>query len=120
MTLHHSPFAAALFAALAVCAGCGDSSNLVDDGKAVSEVQISPDIETLTEGSTVQFRALLAYADGTTRDVSTDSSTVWNTTNADVATVSPEGLVTAVSLGVVSITADYKGEQADEDFVVTP
>jgi hypothetical protein len=120
MRLRHSPFTAALFAALAVCAGCGDSNDLVDDGKAVSEVQISPDIETLTEGSSMQFTALLAYADGTSRDVSADSSTVWNTTDAEVATVSADGLVTAVSVGVVSITADYRGVKADEDFIVTP
>jgi uncharacterized protein YjdB len=64
--------------------------------------------------------ATVTYADGETKDVSSDSDTVWNTSDADIATVDEDGLVTAVDVGLVSITAEYKGEEASEDFAVMP
>ena len=120
MRLNRSWFTAVLFTTLAACAGCGDSSDLVDDGKAVSEVEIGPDIQSLTKGSTMQFRLSVAYADGTTKDVTEDEDTVWNTSDPEVATVLETGMVTAVEVGVVTISGDYKGETADEDFAVMP
>lgn len=110
---------AAVLAALVAGAGCSDTSNLVDDGKAVASVEITPGIDTLTKGSTLQLSATVLYADGTSKDVTRDADTIWNTSDADIATVS-EGLVTAVSEGLVDISADYKGEKANEHFVVTP
>ncbi len=120
MKNYQSLFAASLFIALSASFGCGSTSNVVDDGKAVTDVEISPDKDGLTTGTKLQFTAMVKYADGTSKNVTSDSGTVWNTSDADVATVSTTGLVTAVNEGLVVITADYKGEKADEHFAVTP
>ena len=111
-------FASAL--SLALAAGCGSTSDLVDDGKAVSSIEISPNKDTMSVGATIQLTATLRYADGSSRDVSADASTVWNTNDASVATVSAGGRVTAVKAGVVDVSADYKGEKANDNFAVTP
>ena len=120
MKYYQPLFAASLFLVLSASFGCGSTSDVVDDGKAVTDVEISPDQDGLTKGSKLQFTAMVSYADGTSKDVTRDSSTVWNTSDADIATVSKDGLVTAVDEGLVVITADYKGEKGDEHFAVTP
>jgi uncharacterized protein YjdB len=120
MKLYHSFCAATLFAALFAGSGCGGTSNVVDDGKAVSELQVTPETTTLTRGSTIQFHAVVNYGDGTSKDVTESDETVWNTSNPRVATVTDEGMVTAVSEGLVEISANYKGEKATEQFAVTP
>lgn len=113
---------ASLLAGLATSAACGshDNSGVVADGKSVSSVEIGPNKTTMTKGATLQFTATVQYADGTSADVTTDQSTVWNTSEAVVATVSKTGLVTTVSEGIVDITAEYKGATGDEHFAVTP
>jgi len=120
MKLCHSLFTALLCATLTIGAGCGTTSDLVDDGKAVLGVEINSDKNTMSMGSTIQLHAVLRYADadGTTKDVTRDA--VWNTSDPDVATVSKEGLVTTLKEGIVDIFADYKGEKAGEHFAVTP
>lgn len=119
MNIRHSFFAASMFLALAGAAGCNDSDN-TDDGKAISSVDINPEKATVSEGSSLQFHATATYADGSTKDVTSDSDTVWNTSDPDVATVSEDGLVSAVKPGLVDITAEYKSEEASESFAVMP
>jgi uncharacterized protein YjdB len=101
------------------CSGSG-ANNVVDNGKAVSAVDISPDKTTLTKGVSLQFTALVQYADGTSKEVTSDADTVWNTSNANIATVSRTGMVTTQGDGIVDITADYKGATGNEHFAVTP
>lgn len=120
MKLHHSLFAASLLTMLSATMGCGSTSDVVDDGRAVTDVEISPDRDGLTKGTKLQLTAMVMYADGTSKDVTRDESTVWNTSDTDVATVSADGMVTAVDEGLVVVTANYKGEKADEHFAVTP
>ena len=120
MKLYQSLCAASLFVALFAGFGCGGTSNVVDDGKAVSELQVNPETTALTKGSTMQFHAMVMYSDGTSKDVTESSDTVWNTSNPRIATVSEEGMVMGISEGLVTISADYKGEKANEEFAVTP
>lgn len=111
-----------LFAALATTlfvGGCSGTLDATNDGMAIADFSITPDKDTLTQGTSLQFHAMLTYADGTEKDVSQDGSTVWNTSNADVATVT-DGMVSAVKEGIVDISADFKGVKANEHFAVTP
>ncbi|MCB1689707.1 MAG: Ig-like domain-containing protein [Halioglobus sp.] len=63
-----------------------------------------------TIGATFQSNVTATYADGSTRDVSAASTgTNYSTTNANVARVSPQGLVTAVGNGLALITARKDG-----------
>ncbi|MBT9100280.1 Ig-like domain-containing protein [Methylovulum psychrotolerans] len=66
-----------------------------------------PAIETLgNQGATVQIKVMAAYRDGSVSDVSPSSGgTSYTSSNPAIASVSPEGVVTAVSSGSVLITA---------------
>jgi trimeric autotransporter adhesin len=120
MKIHASILCASLFMALAASAGCGSTSDVTNDGKAVSALTVGPSTDTLTTGSTKQFSATLEYADGTSLDVTSNRDTIWNTSDASVATVSSAGLVTAVKVGPVEITAEFDTVKGDQQFVVTP
>lgn len=120
MKFFQALFAASMFTVLSASVGCGSTSDVVDNGVAVTSVEVTPNQDGLTKGSMLQFTATVKYADGTRKDVTSDASTVWNTSNPDVATVTKDGLVTAVDEGLVVISADYKGEKGEEHFAVTP
>lgn len=114
-------FTASFLAILpAASIGCGSDETSVDDGKAISSLEIMSGIDTLAKGSTVKFQAMAKYADGTSSDVTDDAETVWNTDDPETATVAKDGTVTAVDEGTVEITATYKGKSAGESFIVTP
>lgn len=93
-----------LIAAMALpIAGCTTSQ--------VDSLQVTPTTLTMSVGTTAQLTATGVYGHGshpsTTQDL-TDSVT-WTTASADVATVSPTGLVTATGPGAIQITASIKG-----------
>jgi len=120
MKLYQSLLATFIFATLSVSVGCASTSDAVDDGKAMSGIVVTPDKDTLTTGTTFQFVATAQYADGTTKDVSSDRDTLWNTSDPTLATISDTGLVTALAVGVVAISATYNTEKDEETFAVTP
>lgn len=120
MRPHQLLFIASLFTTLYAGAGCADTSDVTHNGMGVSSVELTPDKATLTKGSTLQFSAMVRYADGTSADVTDDPDTVWNTSDASIATVSRAGMVAAISEGLVDISANFKGEKANEHFAVTP
>ena len=117
-------YAASLLAVMtAAGAGCGDdtgTTNTVINGKTLSDLDIATDIDTLSEGSSMAFKAMATYADGTREDVTKDDDAVWNTSDPDVATVDDDGVVTAVDEGVVEIMVTFGGMTADETFFVGP
>jgi uncharacterized protein YjdB len=131
MKTRHSLILASLLVALAGGVGCTGTNTTTStggtsggeptsEGKAISSVDITPNKATLSKGTTLQYHATAHYADGTTEDVTRSADTVWNTSAPTVATVSKSGLVTAIKEGFADITADFKGEKAQEHFVVTP
>ena len=100
--------------------GCSDTSDAVDDGKAIAAVVITPDKETLTTGTMLQFIATVEYGDGTTKDVTGDADVLWNSSDATLVTVSSDGMASALKVGVVSISATFNTEKGEESFAVTP
>ena len=63
----------------------------------ITSLAVSPTSETLYVGNTVQLT-------GTVNPSNTTESTLWTSSNTDVATVSDTGLVTAKSAGTATIT----------------
>lgn len=104
---------AALLALPPVVTACSDDNNTVDanSGKAISDLDIGGDI-TLDKGATQQMTATVRYADGTSADVTTNSDLVWNIGNTNVATISAEGVVTGVEIGVTTIKATYQNNES--------
>lgn len=119
MKLLQSLCAASFLAISALTAGCGGDDTTAT-GKAISELEITSGIDTLAKGSTVKFQAMATYADGSSEDVTEDGDAVWNTDDAEVATVEDDGTVTAVDEGMVDITVTFMGKTAEETFLVTP
>lgn len=120
MNFFQSISAASLLISLTAATGCADTSDVVDDGKGVASVEITPDKDTLSKGGTFQFTATVKYADGTSKDVTEDRDTIWNTSDASLATVE-DGLVTTIKESLdVSISATYLKEKGDEHFAITP
>ncbi len=61
---------------------------------------------TLYPGQTLQLRAVAAYADGTTADITT--AAVWQSSNVVAAVVTLDGVVKAAVEGAVDVTATYQ------------
>jgi hypothetical protein len=60
-------------------------------------------------GDSTQIAITATMADGTTKDLTTDPGTTYRTTNPNVATVSPNGVVTAQGSGVALISVVNEG-----------
>jgi len=122
MNVFRSLCLASFFAAAMAGPGCGgnEEPDVVDHGKTISSVEITTGITTLTMGSSIQLRAVVKYADGTSMDVTSNDDTTWNTSDPKVATVDNKGHVTAVEVGTVDVTITYKGVKGSESFIVTP
>jgi hypothetical protein len=63
---------------------------------------------SVAEGESTQLKAVAAFSDGSTRDVSTQAA--WSSSQTSVATVSSTGLVTARTSGNTDIAASYQGQ----------
>ena len=63
----------------------------------ITSLAVSPTSETVYVGNTIQLT-------GTVNPSNTTESTLWTSSNTDVATVSDTGLVTAKSAGTATIT----------------
>ena len=99
-----------LAASLAI--GCGSPTA----PSPATLVTISPGTKLLMIGATETFSAFAVGADGNGAPV----SATWTTDGPTVATVSPQGLVTALSAGVATITAGYQGLRATRALRVIP
>lgn len=72
----------------------------------------SPTITLTQQGATVQLSVSASYADGSSKDVTAAAAgTQYNGSNSAIATVSPDGLVTAVSSGTAVLQAVNEGRQ---------
>ncbi|MBB3699659.1 Ig-like domain-containing protein [Flammeovirga yaeyamensis] len=65
----------------------------------VTGVSVTPTVGTVTEGDVLSLSAVVAPANATFKSVS------WSSSDEGIATVSPNGTVTGVTQGTVSITA---------------
>ena len=72
----------------------------------------SPGTQLITAGQTLQLAVSASYATGAPADITASASgTIYNDSNPAIATVSSDGLVTAVSSGTVVIQAVNEGRQ---------
>jgi len=83
---------------------------------AVTTVVVDPPAASASPGETVQFTATTLDAAG---DTLTDRPVTWSSTNGTVATVSPAGLVTAVTAGTSVIVASSEAATGAAVVIVT-
>ncbi|WP_428772489.1 beta strand repeat-containing protein [Vibrio sp.] len=77
----------------------------------VMTVQITPANLSLAINASRPLLAIATFDDGTSRDVSADST--WTSTAPQIADVSNAGLVTAASVGNALITATFSGQASN-------
>jgi uncharacterized protein YjdB len=82
---------------------------------AVASVSISPDDNSVVVGQTTQLTAELRDATGAPV---TNRLIAWSSSDASVATVTSQGVVTAVAPGSAIITASVDGKSASADVIV--
>lgn len=83
----------------------------------VTSVEVTPSSAILGPGETLLFTAILRDAGGS---VITSRVPVWTSSDETVATVAPDGTVTAVAPGAVDITASRDGASAAAALRVRP
>jgi uncharacterized protein YjdB len=111
--------------------GFSDSTTLTVTDAVIVSLTINPAQVTGPVGTTVQFTAQAIYSDGTSQDVTAQST--WQSDAAATASVvtagggmgmgmggGNRGLATAIAAGTAHITASYKGLSATGTFIVTP
>ena len=79
-------------------------------------VDVTPDVDTVAPGATVQLTAVTRNKLGDTTGVS--QNVTWTSSNPDIATVDANGLVTGDSAGTVYIKADPQGVQAPDSALI--
>ena len=104
-------FAAAGFALLLSCGG--DSTGTGGVGKII----ITPSNDSIVIGTSVTLSARVVNAQGQTV---TGATIFWNTSNANVATVSSNGAVTSVDTGTAQIAASANGVSGIATITVLP
>lgn len=92
------------------CAGMYDTPHL-------SYMTVTPGVESLAMGETVQFKAMATYSNGTTADVS--NSVIWHIQDASVAAVNTSGLASSVSVGRTLVTASESSVVGEAVLVIS-
>jgi Tol biopolymer transport system component len=99
--------AAVAMLALALAAACDNTSTAPPDTpRPVASVVVSPATRTLLTGDEQRYAARVLDANG--QDI-TDRPITWSSSNPTVASISTDGLVTALQPGTVSINASVEG-----------
>jgi len=86
------------------CGGAGSSQSNHSSGQpTVSSIQVAPTSMSIGTGSVQQFTATAHLSDGTSKDIT--STVLWDSSDANIATISSGGMATGFGPGTVSITA---------------
>jgi hypothetical protein len=85
--------------------------------KRANRIEVLPDAPKISlPGETQQLIVLAHYPDGSTRDVTREA--VFTSTMPETATITPDGKVTAVRRGEVSVLVRYEGNYAADGMTV--
>lgn len=87
-------------------AACGANDDAPPDPEPIAAIEVTSPVTTLAPGQTLQLTATAFDADG---DVLPGRAITWASRDRAVATVSTDGLVTALAAGDVVITATGEG-----------
>src|SRR5262245_36763930 len=73
---------------------------------------------TVAPGESVKFTATAFYSDGTSRDVSSEST--WDANTSAVLSVTSEGVATGNERGVAIVRAGFNGRTSSKSVMVLP
>lgn len=107
-------------AALLVGSACGGDAGApptVTPPAPVATVDVSPSLQTITAGQSATLAATLRDANGVALS---GRSVSWSSSAPLIASVSPSGVVSALSSGTATITATAEGKTGSATIVVPP
>ena len=84
-----------------------NSVTLTVTNAVLSSIAISAASGSVTKGGTDQFTAIGTYSDNSTANIS--SQVAWSSSNTSVASVSANGLASALAVGGTNVTASLSG-----------
>jgi uncharacterized protein YjdB len=97
--------------------GVGGTASITVNPFPVGSVSVDPTSATVFIGRTTQLTATVRNTQG---EVMTGQAVTWSSSNTNVATVSPTGLVSGVASGTATITATSGGRSGTSTITVTP
>ena len=108
---------------LVVAAGLACSSDSLTDPNApfALALKLTPTIDTIFVGDTISKAkpvTLTLSATSLGRPVQTPKGVEWTSSNPAVATVSGDGVVSAIGVGTTAVTARVNGERATSTIIV--
>lgn len=77
--------------------GVRDTAELTITDAIATELRVSPEVASVSKGLTQAFKAEMVFSDGSTQDVTTDSSLTWTSSDEAIATIDTSGLATGVT-----------------------
>lgn len=83
--------------------GISDSVPVEVTNAVLQSIRVSPSLESVAEGTEVQYSAIGEFTDGSTTPIDDDVS--WSTSNTVIATINSDGLADTVGEGEVEIRA---------------
>lgn len=92
-------------------------STITVTAREVASVQITPVAISVRVGRSASLQARALDADG---QPLTDRTITWSTANTAIATVTAQGVVTAVAPGATTVTASSDGRSAQAAVTITP
>jgi trimeric autotransporter adhesin len=82
--------------------GVNSSGNVIVNAHKLTTLDITPNLPSITAGSTIQLKATGTFEDNTVSDLT--SFVAWTSGTSSVATVSSTGFVTGITAGTAQIT----------------
>lgn len=96
--------------------GCGTGPVASSAAQNLSSITIKPAALSVTTGSTQQLTATGNYSDNTQSDLTAAVS--WTTSNAKVATIGSDGILSSLDAGSATVTAAYRSLSATASVAV--
>lgn len=93
------------------------SATLTVTAATLSSIIITPAAPSIIQSATQQFTATGTFSDSSSQDVT--SLALWTSDNESTATITTGGMVTAIGVGVSTITATYGGLSGSTTLTVT-
>ncbi len=94
-------------------AACGSST------PNLTAIVVAPSSAPVNIGQTQQYTATGQYSDGTSKDITSNSSITWASASTSIATINSTGLATGKGAGSVTITASLGNVSGQAQLMVT-
>jgi hypothetical protein len=98
--------------------GVTGSTTLTVTAAHLVSIEIDPANAQVADGFTIAFTAIGHFSDGTIENLT--NGVVWESSQPDVASISPAGVATGKSAGTTAITATSHGVTGSDSLTVTP